>query len=35
MQKLLENSKIARATHNMMVYRIYVDEKRLFLQVCA
>lgn len=32
MHKLLLNSKIARATHNMLVYRIYLPEKNAFLQ---
>lgn len=32
---LLTNSKIARATHNIMAYRVAVPDKDTVLQVCS
>ncbi|XP_068599830.1 protein IMPACT [Brachionichthys hirsutus] len=34
LQKLLENKKIASATHNIYAYRIYCEDKHSFLQDC-
>ena len=35
MATLLTNSKIARATHNIMAYRVAVADKDTVLQVCS
>lgn len=34
LRKLYENKKIANATHNMYAYRIYVDQRKAWLQDC-
>lgn len=34
LSKLLENKKIANATHNIMAYRLYNEEKKTSLQDC-